>query len=125
VASIRRGFEEVRVIPYNIVDIAAINNYHTHINYKQRDKVMEKIYTKSEVIVTTKSGVELMLFVVFVPYLDRYIVDSEVNVRRKDGSWHKRCVETSVSMTGSRCYERAIELAECYLDGYAEHFEDY
>ena len=86
---------------------------------------MENIYTKSEVNVTTKSGVELMLFVVFVPYLDKYIVDNEVNVKRKDGSWHKRCLETSVSMTGSRCYERAMELAACYLDGYAMHFDGY
>ena len=85
---------------------------------------MEKIFTKSEVVITTKSGVDLMLFVVFVPYLDKDIVDNEVNVKRK-GSWHKRCVETSVMMTGSRCYERATGLAECYLEGYAEHFEDY
>ena len=86
---------------------------------------MENIYTKSETKVTTKSGVELMLFVVFVPYLDKYIVDNEVNVKRKDGSWHKRCVETSVMMTGSRCYERAIELATLYLEGYAMHFDGY
>ena len=85
---------------------------------------MEKIYTKSEVTVTTKSGAELMLFVVFVPYLDKYIVDNEVNIKRKSGSWHKRCVETSVMMSGSRCYERAMELAASYLDGYAEHFDD-
>ena len=86
---------------------------------------MEQIFTKSEVVVTTKSGIELMLFVVFVPYLDKYIVDCEVNVRRKDGSWHKRCVETSVMMAGSRSYERAMELAKCYLDGYAANFDGY
>ena len=85
---------------------------------------MEKIFTKSEVVVTTKSGVELMLFVVFVPYLDKYMVDCEVNVRRKNGSWHKRCIETSVSITGSRSYERAIELATHYLEGYSIHFDD-
>lgn len=84
---------------------------------------MENIYTKTEVTVTTKSGAELMLFVVFVPYLDKYIVDCEVNVKRK-GSWHKRCVETSVSMTGNRSYDRAMELAKCYLEGYANHFDD-
>ena len=86
---------------------------------------MEKIFTKSEITLTTKSGVELMLFVVFVPYLDKYIVDNEVNVKRKDGSWHKRCLETSVSMSGSRDYERAMELAASYLDGYAMHFDGY
>ncbi len=86
---------------------------------------MEKIYTKSEVIETTKSGVELMLFVVFVPYLDKYIVDNEVNVKRKDGSWHKRCLETSVMMSGSRDYDRAMELAILYLEGYAMHFDGY
>lgn len=85
---------------------------------------MELIFTKSEVVVTTKSGVDLMLFVVFVPYLDKYIVDNEVNVKRKDGSWHKRCLDTSVMMTGSRSYERAMELAASYLDGYAVHFDD-
>lgn len=85
---------------------------------------MENIFAKSEVVVTTKSGTELMIFVVFVPYLDRYIVDNEVNVKLKSGSWHKRCVETSVSMTGSRSYERAMELAASYLDGYALHFDD-
>lgn len=84
---------------------------------------MENIYTKSEIIVTTKSGVELMLFVVFVPYLDKYIVDNEVNVKRKDGSWHKRYVGTSVSMTGSREYGRAMELAKCYLEGYAMYVD--
>ena len=84
---------------------------------------MESIYTKSEVTVTTKSGVELMLFVVFVPYLDKYIVDNEVNVKRRDGSWHKRCVETSVMMTGSRCYERAMEFAALYLEGYAMYVD--
>lgn len=85
---------------------------------------MERIYTKSEIKVTTESGVELMLFVVFVPYLDKYIVDDEVNIKLKGHSWHKRCVETSVSMTGSRSYGRAMELAKCYLDGYAVHFDD-
>ena len=85
---------------------------------------MENIFAKSEVVVTTNSGVELMIFVVFVPYLDRYMVDCEVNIKRKNGSWHKRCIETSVSMTGSRSFERAIELAECYLEGYAIHFDD-
>lgn len=86
---------------------------------------MERIYTKSEVVVTTKSGVKLMLFVVFVPYLDKYIVDCEVNIKRKNGSWHKRCVDTSVSMTGSRDYDRAMELAALYLEGYAMHFDGY
>ena len=86
---------------------------------------MEQIFTKSEVILTTKSGAELMLFVVFVPYLDKYMVDCEVNIKRKNGSWHKRCIETSVMMTGSRDYDRAIELAESYLDGYAMHFDGY
>jgi len=95
---------------------------HTTSQTKRYD--MEQIFTKSEVTVTTKSGVELMLFVVFVPYLDKYIVDSEVNIKRKEGGWQKRCVETSVSMTGSRSYERAMELAACYLEGYAIHFED-
>lgn len=85
---------------------------------------MEQIYTKSEVTVTTKSGIELMVFVVFVPYLDKYIVDNEVNVKHKEGGWQKRCVEMSVSMTGSRSYDRAMELAKCYLDGYAVHFDD-
>lgn len=85
---------------------------------------MEKIFTKSEVVVTTKSGVELMLFVVFVPYLDKYIVDNEVNIKRRDASWHKRCIETSVMMSGSRSYERAMELAACYLEWYAAHFDD-
>lgn len=85
---------------------------------------MEQIYTKSEVTITTKSGVELMVFVVFVPYLDKYIVDNEVNIKRKNGSWHKRCIETSVSMTGSRSYERAMELAILYLEGYATHLDD-
>ena len=85
---------------------------------------MENIFAKSEVSVTTKSGAELMLFVVFVPYLDKYIVDNEVNVKRKDGSWHKRCLDTSVMMTGCRSYERAMDLAKCYLDGYAAHFDD-
>lgn len=85
---------------------------------------MEQIFTKSEVVVTTESGVELMLFVVFVPYLDKYIVDNEVNIKLKDHSWHKRCVDTSVMMTGSRSYKRAMELAECYLEGYANHFDD-
>lgn len=33
-------------------------------------------------------------------------------------------VGTSASMTGSRCYDRAMELAECYLEGYAVHFDD-
>ena len=83
---------------------------------------MENIYTKSEVTVTTKSGVELMLFVVFVPYLDKYIVDNEVNVKRK-GSWHKRCLETSVMMSGSRDYDRAMELAALYLEGYAMYVD--
>ena len=96
-----------------------------HTYHKQRDNDMEKIYTKSEVTVTTKSGVELMLFVVFAPYLDKYIVDNEVNIKRKDDSWHKRCVETSVMMSGSRDYERAIELAALYLEGYAMHFDGY
>jgi hypothetical protein len=85
---------------------------------------MENIFAKSEVVVITKSGTELMLFVVFVPYLDRYIVDCEVNVKHKDGRWHKRCIETSVSMTGSRDYERAMELATHYLEGYSAHFDD-
>jgi len=85
---------------------------------------MENIYTKSEIKVTTRSGVELMVFVVFVPYLDKYIVDNEVNVKHKEGGWQKRCVGTSVSMTGSRSYERAMELAASYLDGYAVHFDD-
>ena len=85
---------------------------------------MEQIFTKSEVVVITKSGTELMLFVVFVPYLDRYMVDCEVNIKRKNGSWHKRCIETSVMMTGSRDYDRAMELAASYLDGYATHFDD-
>lgn len=86
---------------------------------------MEQIFTKSEIKVTTKSGVELMVFVVFVPYLDKYIIDNEVNVKRKCGSYHKHCVETSVMMSGSRCYERAMELAKFYLDGYASHFDGY
>ena len=86
---------------------------------------MENIYTKTEITVTTKSGAELMLFVVFVPYLDKYIVDDEVNVKRKEGGWQKRCVGTSVSMTGSRSYDRAMELAKCYLEGYAMHFDGY
>ena len=85
---------------------------------------MEKIFTKSEVVMTTKSGVELMLFVVFVPYLDKYILDNEVNIKRK-GSWYKRCVDTSVMMSGSRDYGRAMELAKCYLEGYSVHFDDY
>jgi len=107
-----------------IVDRDVINRYHTRNDHKQRDKVMEKIFTKSEIKVTTKSGIELMLFVVFVPYLDKYIIDNEVNIKRKGGSYHKRYIDTSVSMTGSRDYERAIELAECYLEGYAAHFDD-
>ena len=85
---------------------------------------MENIFTKSEITLTTKSGAELMVFVVFVPYLDKYIVDNEVNVKHKEGGWQKRCVETSVSMTGSRCYERALELAKWYLEGYARHLDD-
>ena len=85
---------------------------------------MEQIFTKSEITLTTKSGAELMIFVVFVPYLDKYIVDDEVNVKRKEGGWQKRCVETSVMMSGSRDYERAMELAKCYLEGYAKHFDD-
>jgi len=94
-----------------------------HTTHKQRDNVMELISTKSEITLTTKSGAELMVFVVFVPYLDKYIVDDEVNIKRK-GSWHKHCVETSVSITGSRSYERAIELATHYLEGYSIHFDD-
>ena len=107
-----------------IVDRDVINSYHTHNDHKQRDNDMEQIFTKSEITLTTKSGVELMIFVVFVPYLDKYIVDNEVNIKRKDASWHKRCVETSVMMTGSRDYDRAMELAKCYLDGYAENFDN-
>jgi len=95
-----------------------------HNTQTKRYEIMENIYTKTEVTVTTKSGIELMVFVVFVPYLDKYIVDDEVNIKRKDGGWQKRCVETSVMMSGSRDYERAIELAKCYLDGYAANFDD-
>lgn len=67
----------------------------------------------------TDAGTHLKLYVVFVPYINKWVVDCEVHRKEKNTCYEKVCpVYSTRSMFASECENEAILFGENYLKGY-------
>lgn len=69
---------------------------------------------------TTDAGTHLKLYVVFVPYINKWIVDCDVHRKEKNTCYDKVCsVHSTRNMYASECEDDAVRHGEAFLTGYA------
>lgn len=69
---------------------------------------------------TTDAGTHLKLYVVFVPYINKWVVDCEVHRKEKNTCYQKVCpVYSTHKMFASESEKEAIRYGRDYLYGYA------